>query len=157
MTPKEATQELCTAVTIGNSIDAEAALAQGADPNAMNGQSVPLLHLAAELSNTIVGVEIGEMLIKAGADVNVRNRRSGETALHRAAYQSDTHFGQMLIENGADLAAKNTFHVTPRIKASMKGNSPFVAILDQAIESQPGHTHRIASSRSSDGKPKLGS
>ena len=49
-------------------------------------------------------VEIAEQLIKAGADVNGRNRDGG-TSLHEAAFMGRDRIARTLLRNGADMEA----------------------------------------------------
>jgi Ankyrin repeats (3 copies) len=85
----------------------EAALASGADPNALNDEGLPLLIQAAGLGQT----DIVQTHIKHGADANIRNladpNKYGDTALLVAFYKGQLSTAQQLLASGADLRAKN--------------------------------------------------
>jgi len=71
-----------------------------------------LLHLAAGNNN----VEIVRMLIKTGADVNVKDR-SDQTPLHYAAGKNNLEIASLLIKAGADVNAKDKSGRTPLNRA----------------------------------------
>ncbi len=84
-------------------------LAAGTDANQRGGiTGLSALHQAAFHGHT----EIAELLIAAGADVNVANRR-GETPLHSTVYWGHREIAGLLISNGAVVNAKLENGQTP--------------------------------------------
>ena len=66
--------------------------------------------------------DIVEMLLKAGADVDARNKY-GYTALIEASWGSHIDIVRMLLKAGADVNAQNHFGYTALIEASINGNT----------------------------------
>ena len=94
-------------------------LANGVDLNAQNPQT-GLTPLAwASFAGKI---EIAEQLIKAGADLNGKNRDGG-TPLHEAAFMGRDRIARLLLRNGADMDAIDDNGQTPlhRTQADWKG------------------------------------
>ncbi len=56
--------------------------------------------------------EIVELLIAAGADINVKNRGGG-TPLYDAAFRGRKEIAELLIAKGADVNAKGVDGITP--------------------------------------------
>ncbi|HUS38279.1 MAG TPA: ankyrin repeat domain-containing protein [Pirellulales bacterium] len=112
---------LLTAIEENQLEAVSAALDEGADPNIPEKGDLPPLHLAASKGM----VEVGELLIKRNADINLRPLRTfesesgekierpGETALHIAITSGKLDFVAMLIRRKADLNAKNGRGMTP--------------------------------------------
>ena len=74
----------------------------------------PVLHLAVGMDNR----EIVSALLKAGCDVDIRNKSDNtgsedETALHNAAFWGRAELAVLLIESGADVNALDEHHGTP--------------------------------------------
>src|SRR5262249_17723678 len=55
---------------------------------------------------------LAEVLLKAGADPNVRNR-AGETALHAAVFRDDGQLVRLLLNHGAQVNLGNRHRKTP--------------------------------------------
>lgn len=93
-------------------------LAKGADPNiaANNPLKVAPLHSACAISN----LEIAEILLEAGSDVNAKQMQ-GVTPLHSAAHNGQTNLAKLLLNNGADKGAKMDDGQTPYQMALEKG------------------------------------
>lgn len=62
-------------------------------------------------------IEPLEILISAGADVNVRTEQTGTTPLHRAAYKDSPTACILLLDAGAHVDARNAAQETPLIVA----------------------------------------
>lgn len=82
---------------------------KGADVVAANDAGVTPLYRAASIQD----LELFEILFSApGADVNVRTRK-GETLLHNAAIWDNVEIVEFLLNNGADVNARNEDGETP--------------------------------------------
>ena len=79
-------------------------LAEGADPNAAQGDGLTALHVAAQEGY----LEIAEALLGAGADVEAKTRIGDYTPLHLAAQEANAPVARVLLEAGADPAAVTT-------------------------------------------------
>lgn len=74
-----------------------------------------------------------KLLVKNGANVNVKSSCSGDTPLHWACHRQDYEMIDFLLENGADVNVKNKTGVTPlviicRITGSSKDELGFCNI-----------------------------
>lgn len=85
-------------------------LDKGANPNTASNNSfkVAPIHSACAIS----AVELAELLIKYGANVNAKQMQ-GVTPLHSAAHNGQTKLTKLLIDHGADLHAKTDSGQTP--------------------------------------------
>ena len=84
---------------------AQALLSNGANVNAKSSDNLTPLMLA--LSNKHSNkMKIAEILLSAGAEVNVHDNVDGWTSLMLASVEGDTTIIQMLIANGANVDAK---------------------------------------------------
>jgi ankyrin repeat protein len=110
-------------------------LAHGANPNLPNIHGTTPIMAAAGLSSNEIdtrgrfktqadAVESINLLVKAGADINAHETRSGQTALHGAALWGWNDVVKALVAHNADLNAKDK-----------KGMSP----LDSALGKAGGH------------------
>lgn len=96
------------------------------------------------------GIEVAQMLIQKGADVNARSKH-GYTPLHQAAEFNKANMSKLLIDNGADVNAQNDEGVTPllfspsldNLKVLMDNNA------NKNAQDNKGNSvfHRIASYR----------
>ena len=84
-------------------------LANGVDLNTQNSQTglTPL-----SWASFAGKFNIAEELIRAGADVNAKNRDGG-TPLHEAAFMGQDRVARALLQNGADVEARNENGQTP--------------------------------------------
>lgn len=124
-------------------------VSKGADLNIKNKYGYTALMKAANEGH----LEVVKFLVKSGADVNIKDK-SGDTALHNAidlfmetlkvstykgketksatlneAIKKHTDIAKFLIDNGADVNAKNDNGDTVLIKASNSGNLDIVKYL----------------------------
>ncbi|MFC1793921.1 ankyrin repeat domain-containing protein [Planctomycetota bacterium] len=84
-------------------------LNKGADVNLKDKKGRTPLHLAAESSN----VEIIELLLDKGAEVNEKDDEAGFTALHHAVRIGKKDIAEFLIARGANINAKDNQGHTP--------------------------------------------
>ena len=108
---------LPAAVALGRTLDVERLLRE--DPNALK-PGCRWAHLIIRACECATG-EVVETLIRAGADVNVRDdvklsvdSTNGYTALHAAAWRGNTGAIAVLLRHGADVRAREErYHGTP--------------------------------------------
>ena len=89
-------------------------LDDGVDPNApIEGDTATALHYAVH-----AGVEIVDLLIRRGADINVKSEQSGgKTALHLAAGGGYPDVVALLVKAGAVINATDNYGHTPMFDA----------------------------------------
>jgi ankyrin repeat protein len=122
---------LFDAIRTGDIAGAKTSLA-GGDPNARNGEGMTALMLAANLGN----LEMVEVLIDSGADVNAADER-GFTALFHGCYNAEHDRGypdvvRALIDAGADVETRIVFGVRPLMYAAGYGEAGVVEALLEA-------------------------
>ena len=81
-------------------------------------------------------VEIAEQLIKAGADVNRKNRDGG-TPLHEAAFMGQDQIARILLQNGADVEARDENGETPLNRAQADWNYIYVRVRELQVKLDP--------------------
>ena len=122
----EANQALLDAAKFGNIKAAKAAIADGADVNAIVNDWTPLHPLS---SATWKGhAEIAKLLIAEGSDVNTKDERR-ETPLHWAVEYGHTEIAELLMAKDADVNAKDMHSKTPLHWAARKGSTQFIELL----------------------------
>ncbi|CAG9312185.1 unnamed protein product [Blepharisma stoltei] len=115
----------------------------GANPNTPThldvGYYLPI-HKACEKGNR----EIVEMLIRAGSDLNFRNKL-GHTALHVAVRQRNVEITRMLISQGADPNIRDVMGCNPSYYAKINDVKELIAELPPPITMKPEEVmeHRI--------------
>ena len=117
---------LMEACRLGNSPAAEKALDEGADVNYKdrdNYRNTPL-----DITSYKGNIEIANMLIRRGADVNSKNSW-GISPLHIASMDGKIELAKLLIENGADVNIKDDFGKTPLRTTINTGNIEMVNLL----------------------------
>lgn len=110
---------LVTALKQGNADIAKLLLDKGADINTKVSDDNSLLTLA--IANNQLGTV--KLLLKAGVNVNVKVGKNNETALTRAASQSDIDILKELLNAGAEVKTNPTTGNTALINSVFKGNS----------------------------------
>jgi hypothetical protein len=100
----------------------------------------PVLHFAVGMDNR----EIVSALLKAGCDIDIRNKSDNtgnvdETALHNAAFWGRAEIALMLIESGADVNALDEHQGTPLEEARrLKNKMVEDLLLKHGAKSGPG-------------------
>ncbi|RKU39428.1 hypothetical protein C6496_01490 [Candidatus Poribacteria bacterium] len=101
--------DIWAAAFTGNTEALKQALADGADPNAMNMEfGSTLLSTTALMGHTAAVA----MLLEHGADINAKSRDGG-TALHAAAFLGHAETAKLLLEKGADTTIQDSQGATP--------------------------------------------
>jgi Ankyrin repeats (3 copies) len=106
----------------------ERAVRRGADPNARDTFGDVVLFEVREPA-------MAAALIRLGADVDVRDRRDGETPLIRAARLGDVPLVQVLLASGASAGATSLTGRTALDEAAREGHDEVVALLRAAERS----------------------
>ncbi|WP_347839885.1 ankyrin repeat domain-containing protein [uncultured Draconibacterium sp.] len=124
--------DLQTAIITNNLEAVNQHLEAGSDMNKkdqMSG-STPLI-TAVSFGRT----EIAEVLIDAGADLNLKNN-DGSTALHSAAFFCHIEIVQLLIDAKADKSIKNNYGATAResVLAPFSDMKPIYEMMQQQLE-----------------------
>ena len=99
-----ADQPITEAARRGDADAVRSLLRAGADVNASEGDGMTALHWAAEAGH----VDIAEILIQGGANVDAATRLGDYTPLHLAGRQGNASFVHVLLEAGADVNATTT-------------------------------------------------
>jgi ankyrin repeat protein len=78
-------------------------------------------------------LEVVELLLKFGSDVNARNNNDhwGTTPLHAAAHANQRAIAELLIANGADIHATNLNGRTPLAETEFHKAKPVANLLKQ--------------------------
>jgi len=75
-------------------------------------------------------INIVKLLVESGADINIKHRRSGDTALSRAAWLGHLDIVKYLVEQGADIYTSGNNYDGSSIKLLKdKGHGDFVSML----------------------------
>jgi ankyrin repeat protein len=134
----------------GNASLVEALLVAGAEINATDNQGVTALHYASGAGQ----VAVVRVLLLHKAQVNARagSKRDGATPLVSAAIQGRKEVAALLLSNGADVDAKDSFGRTSLNQAAEKGYADLAELLlankadVEARDSQTGSTPLILAS-----------
>lgn len=115
--------QLLTAAKKGDASAVKAALAEGADVNAKDGQDETALILAAKNGD----LPLVKILTEAKADLNAAGK-STLTALHVASQRGDFEMAKYLIAQGANINARSSLGWTP-LSLAMLNNHTELAVL----------------------------
>jgi hypothetical protein len=114
----------------------------GSDINKVDGSGTTALIYAVNINQK----ESVIALLKAGADVNARDMKLGNTPLHHAILQGNVSFVRLFVENGADVTLRNNEGISPfdlvqngkneEINRLVKSHNNTIAI-DKKIDVKP--------------------
>ncbi|MFN7038216.1 MAG: ankyrin repeat domain-containing protein [Alphaproteobacteria bacterium] len=79
-----------------------------------------LLHNAANTGQ----IEVAQILLSKGIDINIQAKNSGDTALHRSLHNGNLDFVNFIIDEGADINALNKRKQAPIHYAAIYIDSP---------------------------------
>ena len=104
---------------------AEFFIEKGCDVNSLSADNFTPLHGASKLNFD----GLVEFLLKKGASINAQTKLRKETPLLMAIGNGNENIARLLVENGADLNAKNSENVTPFHLAIKKSLDNFALYL----------------------------
>ena len=123
---------LMQAARCGHKQIAERLIASGADIHAQCGWSTPLI-----IASTAGYINVGEILLDHGANIDELDDRDGYSALMMAAFGGHSGFVELLIEKGADVNQSTEWNVTAVTMARRGGHEDVEEILMQAGAAEP--------------------
>ncbi len=130
---EDSRENIWVAVRTGNREALKVHLANGTNLNAQDPQSgITALSWAIFTG----AVEIAEQLIKAGADVNAKNRDGG-TSLHEAAFMGRDRIARILLQNGADIDAMDDNGQTPLNRAQADWTGIYERVMELQVKLDP--------------------
>jgi len=109
----------------GNQEQVVELLKQNLDPDERDTYGGTALHAAMFQDN----LQIVQLLIDAGYDVNAIGPRNGYTPLHDAVWSNNLPALKLLVEHGGDLSIKGLDGNTPLSKARAEGKQEIVDYL----------------------------
>ena len=134
---EDSRENIWVAVRTGNREALKVHLANGVDLNTQDPQS-GLTPLSWAIFTG--AVEIAEQLIKAGADVNGKNRDEG-TSLHEAAFMGRDRIARILLQNGADMDVMDDNGQTPLNRAQADWTSIYERVGELQVKLDPVKTY----------------
>src|SRR3990167_7161700 len=117
-------EDLFRAARTGNSAGVEAAIAAGADINAVDADNNTALMIALARSYA----DIARLLLDRGSDVFHKNK-CGETVLNRAASSGFIDIVQFILDRGANVNQATCFGYTPLMGAVVRNHADIVRLL----------------------------
>ena len=135
---KDIDDQLFDAVEQGDAKRVSDLLEKGADANAQDRYDrTPLLCLCVcEKGESPAVIEVFEVLIKAGADVNVKYAHDDMPLHHAAMHFENPVVIEAMLAKGANVKAKNVYGETPLHYAAMCNANPAVseALLEKGAD-----------------------
>lgn len=127
---EDSRENIWVAVRTGNREALKLHLENGTDLNTQDPQSgITALSWAIFTGS----VEIAEQLVKAGADVNAKNRDGG-TSLHEAAFMGRDRIARILLQNGADMDAMDDNGQTPLNRAQADWTGIYERVMELQVK-----------------------
>ncbi|KAM6939932.1 cyclin-dependent kinase inhibitor 2A [Xenentodon cancila] len=117
--------KLTTAAATGNAKDVAALLLRGVRVNGENCFGRTALQVMMMGSTPVA-----ELLLKHGADPNIKDRTTGTSPLHDAAREGFVETVRLLLEAGADHKAEDNKNCLPADLARENGHTNVVTILE---------------------------
>jgi hypothetical protein len=124
-------EDLLYQSNFGKAEKVRALLQQGANPNATDQDKWPAISLAT-MRGDDEGEKIVQLLVSAGADLNVRDAND-ETPLMNAISVNNAALVKYMIERGADFHATNPSGRTVQAFAKHYANDNVAELVDEAI------------------------
>ncbi len=121
--------ELSYRVEFGNPDDVRMLLEKGGNPNGVNDLGWPLVSIAARRTDGL-SVDIVDLLVKAGADIN-QGGPSRQFPIIIAARNGDVDLARYLLEQGADSGVRDRNGVEPVEIAKYYGHMDVFDILEE--------------------------
>ncbi len=121
--------ELSYRVEFGGPADVKMLLDKGGNPNGVNELGWPLVSVAARRTDGL-SVEVVDMLVKAGADIN-QGGPSRQFPIIIAARNGDSKLARYLLEQGADSGVRDRNGVEPVEIAKYYGHNNVYDILEE--------------------------
>lgn len=138
--------ELSYRVEFGGPKDVKMLLEKGGNPNGVNDLGWPLVSVAARRTDGL-SVQIVDMLVKAGADIN-QGGPSRQFPIIIAARNGDAALAQYLLEQGADSGVRDRNGVEPVEIAKYYGHDNVFDILeDLALQRAEAQARRTSPER----------
>jgi serine/threonine protein kinase len=98
-------------------------LDRGVSPNAKDASGSSLIHYAVTNNQ----IEIANLLIDRGADINAHYGRDGHTVLHLAVLHQDGEMTKLLLDNKADPNVRDHFYYTPLHISVLRERAPYLS------------------------------
>ncbi len=124
---------LSDAINMGNTERVKSLLEAGVDPQVLDTRRAANGRYPLNWAALGGDVEIIELLLDAGADINQANL-SGFTPLHHAIEGSSVEAARLLIQRGADLSMTNRARQTPLQLAQAMGRSAIVTLIEASTQ-----------------------
>ncbi|XP_041934057.1 diacylglycerol kinase iota isoform X3 [Alosa sapidissima] len=128
-------QGLLSAAAIGDLSTVSNSWSQGVSLLVRDSGGCSALHLAAQHGHS----EVVSFILQRGSKLilDLTERETGETALHKAAFQRHRAVCRLLIDGGAALNKPNFQGKSPKDKAQEAGDTQLVAYLESHLKGQP--------------------
>lgn len=116
---------LAAAIRGGCLHDAKDAIEEGADPNGIDLDKVPMLSLCEKHNAN----EIARLLVEKGAEISRRDPSTGDSLLHQAVRRDNLGFASMLLDAGVSPNVRNAQGQTPLHLVACSGHQYLALML----------------------------